>query len=91
MPDELAENERTLVEADDVERRTLSQIREVLEQARKNVGRAVNFEMVSAYWEVGRQMRITDGQDDYYVDLVFCNYLMRCFVLIDLKTRKLTH
>lgn len=29
--------------------------------------------------------------DSYYVDLVFYNYLMRCFVLIDLKTGRLTH
>ena len=29
--------------------------------------------------------------DSYYVDLVFYNYLMRCFVLVDLKTGDLTH
>lgn len=28
---------------------------------------------------------------DYYIDLVFYNYLMKCFVLIDLKTTKITH
>ena len=29
--------------------------------------------------------------DEYFIDLVFYNRLLRCFVLIDLKTRKLTH
>ncbi|TPV96979.1 MAG: DUF1016 domain-containing protein [Myxococcales bacterium FL481] len=29
--------------------------------------------------------------DHFYVDLVFCNRLLRCFVLIDLKLGKLTH
>jgi hypothetical protein len=40
---------------------------------------------------VGRQVRISDGTDNYYIDLVFYNYLMRRFVLVDLKTGKLTH
>lgn len=40
---------------------------------------------------VGRQKRITIDGDHFYVDLVFYNYLTRCFVLIDLKTGKLTH
>ncbi len=34
-------------------------------------------------------MRFDD--EDFYVDLVFYNYLLRCFVLIDLKVGKLTH
>lgn len=29
--------------------------------------------------------------DDYYIDLVFYNYILKCFVLIDLKTKKITH
>ncbi len=49
------------------------------------------LELGRGFCFVGRQMRITDGKDDYYVDLVFYNYLTRCFVLIDLKTKKLTH
>ena len=38
-----------------------------------------------------RQQHIVTDTDDYYIDLVFYNYLMKCFVLIDLKTTKLTH
>lgn len=38
-----------------------------------------------------RQQHIVTDTDDYYIDLVFYNYLMRCFVLIDLKTTRLTH
>ena len=30
-------------------------------------------------------------EDDFYVDLVFYNYLLKCFVLIDLKVGALTH
>ncbi len=49
------------------------------------------LELGRGFCFVGRQMHITDGKDDYFVDLVFYNYLTRCFVLIDLKTKKLTH
>jgi len=40
---------------------------------------------------IGRQKRITIDGDHFYVDLVFYNYLLKCFVLIDLKIGKLTH
>ena len=40
---------------------------------------------------VGRQKRITLEGDHFYVDLVFYNRLLRCFVLVDLKLGKLTH
>jgi len=39
----------------------------------------------------GRQRRITLDGDHFFVDLVFYNRLLRCFVLIDLKIGKLTH
>ena len=38
-----------------------------------------------------RQKRFTFEEDHYYVDLVFYNRLLQCYVLIDLKTDKLTH
>lgn len=38
-----------------------------------------------------RQKRISFEGDDYFVDLVFYNRLLRCFVLVDLKIGKLTH
>lgn len=38
-----------------------------------------------------RQKRFTFDADNYYVDLVFYNRILRCYVLIDLKIGKLTH
>ena len=37
---------------------------------------------------VGRQKRLTVEGDHFYVDLVFYNRLLRCFVLVDLKLGK---
>lgn len=39
----------------------------------------------------GRQKRFTFDEDNFYVDLVFYNRLLQCYVLIDLKIDKLTH
>lgn len=40
---------------------------------------------------VSRQKRIDVDGDNFYIDLVFYNYVLKCFVLIDLKLDKLTH
>ena len=40
---------------------------------------------------MARQKRITIEGDHYYVDLVFYNYMLKCFVVIDLKTGKLSY
>ncbi len=40
---------------------------------------------------VARQQRLSVEDDHFYIDLVFYNYLLKCFVIIDLKTGKLTH
>ncbi|MFA5326256.1 MAG: PDDEXK nuclease domain-containing protein [Prolixibacteraceae bacterium] len=40
---------------------------------------------------VGRQYHMNVGTEHYYIDLVFYNYILKCFVLIDLKVGKLTH
>jgi hypothetical protein len=40
---------------------------------------------------IARQKRISAEDDHFYVDLVFYNYILKCFVLIDLKIGKLTH
>jgi predicted nuclease of restriction endonuclease-like (RecB) superfamily len=40
---------------------------------------------------VGRQYRISTESKDFYVDLVFYNFLLKCFVLFDLKSGELTH
>ena len=54
-----------------------------LQQFLLELGRGFSF--------VSRQKRFTlDGQD-FFIDLVFYNYILKCFVLFDLKTDKLTH
>jgi predicted nuclease of restriction endonuclease-like (RecB) superfamily len=40
---------------------------------------------------VARQKRIKTELSDFYIDLVFYNYILKCFVIIDLKRGKLTH
>ncbi|MCL2830449.1 MAG: PDDEXK nuclease domain-containing protein [Betaproteobacteria bacterium] len=40
---------------------------------------------------VARQQRLRFDDKDFYVDLVFYNYLLKCFVLVDLKIGELTH
>lgn len=40
---------------------------------------------------VRRQQRISADGDHFFIDLVFYNFILKCFVLIDLKTGKLTH
>jgi len=40
---------------------------------------------------VARQKRIKTELSDFYIDLVFYNYILKCFVVIDLKRGKLTH
>lgn len=48
------------------------------------------LELGKGFSFVARQKRISDGEEDYFIDLVFYNYFLKCFVLIDLKTGKLT-
>ena len=49
------------------------------------------LEMGKGFSFVGRQFRISSETSHFYIDLVFYNYLLKCFVLIDLKNEKLTH
>ena len=49
------------------------------------------LELGKGFSFVGRQYRISTETEHFYIDLVFYNYLLKCFVLIDLKTTKLTH
>jgi predicted nuclease of restriction endonuclease-like (RecB) superfamily len=49
------------------------------------------LELGKGFSFVDRQMRISTETSHFYVDLVFYNYLLKCFVIIDLKTSKLTH
>lgn len=49
------------------------------------------LELGKGFSFVARQKRISAEDDHFYVDLVFYNYILKCFVLIDLKLGKLTH
>lgn len=49
------------------------------------------LELGNGFSFVARQKRFLIEDDEYKVDLVFYNRLLRCFVLIDLKTHKATH
>ena len=49
------------------------------------------MELGKGFTFAGRQKRIHTEKEDYYIDLVFYNYILKCFVLIDLKMGKITH
>ncbi len=49
------------------------------------------LELGKGFSFVARQKHIRFDDDDYYIDLVFYNYFLKCFLLIDLKLAKLTH
>lgn len=49
------------------------------------------LELGNGFSFVARQKRIQIEDDDFFVDLVFYNRLLRCFVIIEIKTHKLTH
>ena len=49
------------------------------------------MELGKGYAFIARQQHIHTEKQDYYIDLVFYNYILKCFVLIDLKTGKITH
>jgi predicted nuclease of restriction endonuclease-like (RecB) superfamily len=49
------------------------------------------LELGKGFAFVARQQRISTESKDFYLDLVFYNYLLKCFVLFDLKTEELTH
>lgn len=49
------------------------------------------LELGKGFAFVARQQRVSTESKDFYLDLVFYNYLLKCFVLFDLKTGELTH
>ncbi len=49
------------------------------------------LEMGKGFAFVARQQRISTESQHFYIDLVFYNYLLKCFVLVDLKMGRLTH
>jgi len=62
-----------------------------LEQLLINKLKQFLLELGKGFSLVARQKRISVGGDHYYIDLVFYNYILKCFILIDLKLGKLTH
>lgn len=55
-----------------------------------NIGKFL-MELGKGYAFIARQQHIHTEKADYFIDLVFYNYILKCFVLIDLKTSKITH
>lgn len=49
------------------------------------------LELGKGFSFVARQMRISTETSHFFIDLVFYNYLLKCFVIIDLKVGKLSH
>jgi predicted nuclease of restriction endonuclease-like (RecB) superfamily len=49
------------------------------------------LEMGHGFSFVARQMRVSTETSHFYLDLVFYHYVLKCFVILDLKTTKLTH
>jgi len=72
-------DEKTRYSESDMERAIIDKIEHFLLE----LGKGFLFE--------SRQRRFTFDEEHYYVDLVFYNRLLRCYVLIDLKIGKLSH
>jgi predicted nuclease of restriction endonuclease-like (RecB) superfamily len=62
-----------------------------LEQALIDQLQQFLLELGKGFAFVGRQQRISTESKDFYIDLVFYNYLLKCFVIFDLKRGELTH
>ncbi|MCG8733585.1 PDDEXK nuclease domain-containing protein [Tenacibaculum finnmarkense] len=62
-----------------------------LEQALITNIQSFLLELGNGFSFIARQKRIQLEDDDFFIDLVFYNRLLRCFVLVELKTHKVTH
>jgi predicted nuclease of restriction endonuclease-like (RecB) superfamily len=49
------------------------------------------LELGKGFSFVGRQQRVSLDGEHFFIDLVFYNFILKCFLLVDLKTGKLTH
>ena len=54
-------------------------------------GGAFIMELGRGFSFVARQQHIVADGEDFFIDLVFYNFILKCFFLVDLKTGKLTH
>lgn len=61
-----------------------------LEQGLVNHVQKFLLELGAGFAFVGRQVHLTVGEDDFYIDLLFYHLKLRCFVVIDLKMKKFT-
>ncbi len=62
-----------------------------LEQAIVDNLQAFLLELGKGFSFVARQKHLRFDDEDFYIDLVFYNYMLKCFLLIDLKIGKLNH
>ena len=62
-----------------------------LEKAIINNVQSFLMELGKGYAFVARQQHIQTAENDYFIDLVFYNYILKCFVLIDLKTSRISY
>ena len=62
-----------------------------LEQALIHQLQAFLLELGKGFAFIARQQRISTESKDFYIDLVFYNYLLKCFVIFDLKRGEMTH
>jgi predicted nuclease of restriction endonuclease-like (RecB) superfamily len=49
------------------------------------------LELGKGFAFIGRQVRVSTETKDFYIDLVFYHYVLKCFIIFDLKPRELTH
>jgi predicted nuclease of restriction endonuclease-like (RecB) superfamily len=63
----------------------------VIEEAIINHLQQFILELGKGFAFVERQQLVRTETTDYYIDLVFYNFILKCFVLIDLKTSRITH
>jgi len=69
----------------------LSYTEKVLENALINNLQHFILELGKGFAFVERQQLIRTETSNFYIDLVFYNYILKCFVIVDLKTTKVTH
>jgi predicted nuclease of restriction endonuclease-like (RecB) superfamily len=62
-----------------------------LEEALTNNLQEFLLELGKGFAFVARQKRLTLDGDHFYADLVFYHVILKCYVIIDIKTKKLTH
>ena len=62
-----------------------------LEKALTDDSQKFMMELGKGFAFVERQQHIRTENSDFYIDLVFYNYILKCFVIVELKTEKLTH